>query len=135
MAKWNGFGMKTNRGFTLLEVLVALAILAISLAVLLKISAQNASNAAYLRDKTFAHWVAQNQLNRLNIEAPTLWLAEGEQEGVEEMAGREWKWRLIVSNTVDADLREVDIAVFANEEDTDEEQQALIRLTTFIGQH
>ncbi|HEX2238999.1 MAG TPA: type II secretion system minor pseudopilin GspI, partial [Gammaproteobacteria bacterium] len=59
--------MKTVRGFTLLEVLVALAVIAIALASIIKVVGTGAANAGYLRDKTFAHWVAANRLVQMQI--------------------------------------------------------------------
>ena len=59
--------MKTLRGFTLLEVLVALAVIAIALASIIKAVGTGAANASYLRDKTFAHWVAANRLAQMQI--------------------------------------------------------------------
>ena len=51
-----------QRGFTLLEVLVALAVVAIALGAGIKAAGSNIDNAAYLRDRTLAHWVAMNKL-------------------------------------------------------------------------
>lgn len=52
----------SNRGFTLLEVLVALTILGVALAALVKGGADHARNTAYLQERTFAHWAGQNLL-------------------------------------------------------------------------
>ncbi len=99
-----------KQGFTLLEVLVALAVLAIGLAAVMKVSIENAENARYLRDKTLAHWVAMNVLTEIQIreESPKL------DEGTAMMAAREWVWVLKVSETMDKDLRRLDIEVYYN---------------------
>ncbi len=99
-----------KQGFTLLEVLVALAVLAIGLAAVIKVSIENAENARYLRDKTLAHWVAMNVLTEIQIreESPKL------GEGTAMMAAREWYWVLKVSETMDKDLRRLYIEVYYN---------------------
>jgi general secretion pathway protein I len=55
----------TDRGFTLLEVMIALAIIAITLGALISTSGSQASSAGYLKQKTLAHWVALNEITRL----------------------------------------------------------------------
>jgi len=81
---------KQAQGFTLLEVLIALAILAIVMVSAIKITADNINNLWYLENKTLAALVASNhavQL-RLDTEKPeTL-------EGWDEMAGRRWYWQI-----------------------------------------
>ena len=98
-----------QKGFTLLEVLVALAVLAISMAALVKVAGSNANNAAYLKEKTFAHWVAVNKANELRI-ADT-WPAVGTRKGSVFMAEQEWQWQVRVSNTPDKNVRRLDIKV------------------------
>ncbi|WP_006787937.1 type II secretion system minor pseudopilin GspI [Thiorhodospira sibirica] len=84
----------TQRGFTLLEVLVAITVLALALGSLIKAGSQNALNAAYLRDRSYAHWVALNEVNRYRIGARSI--TEGHERGSAEMAGREWYWQATI---------------------------------------
>jgi general secretion pathway protein I len=56
-----------TRGFTLLEVLIALAIVALSVGALLGTITSSASNISYLKDKTLAQWVALNRLTEIRI--------------------------------------------------------------------
>ncbi len=115
-----------HAGFTLLEVLVALAVLALALGTLIKVGADNAKNAAYLRDKTFAHWVAVNRITELRLEEQ--WPATGTRRGESEMGDREWHWEAEISDTFDKAIRRVEVAVFPVEE----RDNPLVRRTGFL---
>ncbi len=97
-------------GFTLLELLVAVAILAIAMGALLSGFATYAAQAGYLRERTVATWVAHNRLTEVLLEQG--WPATGSREGETEMAGVDWKWRLTVRATDDPDLRRIDVEVY-----------------------
>lgn len=103
-------------GFTLLEVLVALAVLAIAMSGLIKAAGSSASNLAYLENKTIAHWVAMNQINTLRTakERPGVGVLQGE----EAMAGREWGWSIAVSKTPDLDVLRLEAEVRRADEDS-----------------
>ncbi len=106
---------KLINGFTLLEVLVALAILATALTAILRTTAQYIDNTAYLRDKTLAHWVAMNVFTELQI--ANQWLDIGEHKGHASMGGMEWYWRIKVSETPDPELRQMNIQVYKQADD------------------
>lgn len=83
-------GHYRQTGFTLLEVLIALSILAILMTGLLKIAANNTTNLRFLENTALAEQVAQNRLLQLH-------LADDKPEtgdGWEEMAGRRWYWQV-----------------------------------------
>jgi general secretion pathway protein I len=115
-------------GFTLLEVLVALAIVAIALGASIKASGQFSHNAGHLKEKTLAQWIAENKAveYRLQGTLPAL----GHQEGDVNMAGQEWRWQVKVSNTVDVRLRRLDIIVVREGEDF---HHPLTSLIAFVG--
>jgi general secretion pathway protein I len=119
---------KASRGFTLLEVLVALAVLTIALASTIKVTANQAINAEHLRDKTLAHWVAMNQIAQLQLTRE--WLAKGKKEGSEEMGLHEWHWQRIVSDTPDTRVRRIQVNVFRDRDD----QSPVTQLTSFLAQ-
>jgi general secretion pathway protein I len=121
--------MRSARGFTLLEVLVALTVIALALGSIIKVVGSGAANASYLRDKTFAHWVASNRLAQMQLKDDP-WPSRGGDEGEVEMAGREWFWTSEVSNTPDPDMRRVDITVRLEEDD---EGPSVSVLTGFIA--
>ncbi len=109
---------KTRRaGFSLVEVLVALTVLAIALAAVTKTASESAGNAAYLRDKTFADWVAMNRITELY--ALNQWPTIGQSTGDASMGGHEWAWTMQVSDTPDEDIRRVEIEVRRNAADAD----------------
>jgi|HubBroStandDraft_6_1064221.scaffolds.fasta_scaffold26596_4 general secretion pathway protein I len=96
-------------GFTLIEVLVALAIVAIGMAAVLGTLTSSADTVSYLRDKTFANWVALNQIAQLRLtgQAP----AAGKSDGDSELAGRKWHWRQEVSATQVPGMLRIDVSV------------------------
>ena len=96
-------------GFTLIEVLVALAIAAIGLAAVLSVVTHSTRNAIYFRDKTFASWIGQNKITaaRLTITLPSLDKTSGELD----YAGQSWKWEQTVIQTDVPGLRRIDVAV------------------------
>ncbi|RKZ92432.1 MAG: type II secretion system protein GspI [Candidatus Parabeggiatoa sp. nov. 1] len=116
-----------KQGFTLLEVLVALAVLAIALAAAIKVTTENTENTRYLRDRTLAHWVAMNELTEIQVLEK--WPALGKKEGTAMMAEREWYWVVKISETVDEELRRLDVQVYYHRKD--EEPMAV--LVGFVG--
>jgi general secretion pathway protein I len=116
-----------GRGFTLLEVLVALAVLAIGLGAVITAAGQSAGNIRYLRDRTIAGWIAENKLNELLL--AQAWPELSNIQGTAAMAGREWRWETRVSNTPDPDMRRLEVAVGAIEQDS----EPLARVAAFKG--
>jgi general secretion pathway protein I len=101
--------MQRTEGFTLLEVLVALAVLALSMGAVIKATSDYTVNHAYLRDKTMATWVARNILVQYRISGE--WPGVGERKGTFEMGGQEWAWLGKISKTDEKDLRRLDVEV------------------------
>lgn len=95
-------------GFTLVEVLVALAIVTLGMAALLTALGSSADSISYLRDKTLAEWVALNRLAevRLAVQRPT----KGKTEGETEMAGEKWKWAQEVTETEIKGILRIDVS-------------------------
>jgi len=115
-----------QKAFTLLEVLVALAILTLGLGTVIKVAGSQASQLAYLKDKTIALWVANNKANEIQLQS---WPSTGTSSGHEFMANQEWNWKLKVSNTADKDLRRLDIDVNR----ANEKGEPVVRFISFTG--
>jgi general secretion pathway protein I len=96
-------------GFTLIEVMVAVAVLAVALGAIVTGMARYAANAAVLREKTVALWVAHNRLTEIGLEAG--WPELGASDGEVRMAGIDWRWDATVAETPDPRVRRVDIEV------------------------
>lgn len=101
--------MKILHGFTLIEVLVALAIVAVAFAAVHRAVGQSIDSSALLSNKTLALWVAQDRLAHHKITDE--WPSTRTHEGTSEMSGREWRWKEKVSTTALKDLRRVEIDV------------------------
>ncbi len=96
-------------GFTLVEVLVALAILAIALAAVLRAMGQAIDLSTDLRERTLALWVAEERATEYQLKRD--WPGLDTKEGTMEFGGREWRWRDRISSTPLAELRRVDIEI------------------------
>lgn len=91
----------SSKGFTLVEVMVALAIVAMALPALMMLVMAQIDGAAHIRNKTYAMWIAENELTRLNLlnnkeRFPNFKLAE-KDSGKTELMGLQWQWRYEIS--------------------------------------
>jgi general secretion pathway protein I len=86
---------KPQKGFTLVEILIALAVLAIVMSALLVSSSNYVSNAAYLKQATLSQWVAENVATEYQIKKDFPRVGS-KQDGETEMAGVKWRWRVQV---------------------------------------
>jgi general secretion pathway protein I len=118
--------VRPARGFTLVEMLVAVAVLAISLAAILSGMARHADNAAYLREKTLALWVAHNRLTEFELQPG--WPDVGKSDGEIDMAGQKWKWQAEIKKTTDEHLRRIDLSVL-----TRDRKGTLVTLSGFLA--
>jgi general secretion pathway protein I len=115
-----------RKGFTLLEVLVALAIVAIALLAALRAAGAGTIDAGEMRARLLGGWVAENLLAEHHARGD--WPSPGVRRGVSRQGGRDFAWREEVIPTPHPAFRRVDIAVFA----TADETHALARLTGFV---
>ncbi|MFZ1907487.1 MAG: type II secretion system minor pseudopilin GspI [Burkholderiales bacterium] len=98
-----------HRAFTLVEVLIALAIVSIALAAALRAAGQGTQEVDELRSRLLAGWVAQNLL--AEHRARRDWLPVGIRRGNEREGGIEFAWREEVSGTPNAGFRRLDVFV------------------------
>jgi general secretion pathway protein I len=90
-----------SRGFTLLEVLVALLLLALAMVALVRSAGQEAQALVQQREATLAQWIAANVI------------AETEQR----YAGRDWRWQLDVAATDDPGVLRLEVRVHPDDGD------------------
>jgi general secretion pathway protein I len=114
-------------GFTLLEVLVALTIVSLALGALISTSGTHASSASYLKHKTIAHWVAMNEITRLQVEKE--WPGKGDTKGSTQMAGTEWFWTSTVYETEDKNSRQIEFRIYLDED----REYSLTRLVGYLS--
>ena len=116
-----------HRGFTLIEVVVALPIAALALVPVIASISQMVDAGTAMRDRTYAAWIAQNKIAELrlsNVEPEVR-----ETNGDVEFAGIEWDWTAAVSETGVEYLYRIDVAVsFAGSDDV------IRTVTGFVGE-
>ena len=98
-----------HSGFTLIEVLIALTIVAIALGSAISITSQDIMRADSMQHRTYANWIAQNKIAeyRINEITPSI----GRDEGEILFAGNIWNWETIITKTGIDNLYRLDVAV------------------------
>ena len=122
--------MTTARGFTLIEVLVALLVFSIIATVAAQMSSQYIATYERVRDKTFAGWVADNRINELRLQEglPAVSVTTDDIE----YGPFRWQVRTSVINTQDPAIRRIEVAVGKFRGDGTEPSQ-IHSLSAFIG--
>ncbi|MCC2617048.1 type II secretion system minor pseudopilin GspI [Aestuariibacter halophilus] len=116
-----------NRGLTLLEVMVALAIFAMTGVAVMKAAGDHLNGLSQLEEITLATWVANNRVTRLRLE--NNWPPKNNFKGNEVMGDVTWYWQQKVLKTNDDNLRAIEVSVGLSENYTD----TITTVTTYIA--
>jgi len=127
-------GSAPQRGFTLIEVLVALAIVAIGMAAVLEALTSSANTAVYLQEKTFAEWVALNRLETVRLSGTVP--GTGTSSDKTDYAGRSWEWQQKVTQVPRIpDLRQIEIDVRPADTTAGDNRGWYASATGFMGEN
>lgn len=122
--------LQDHRGFTLVEVLVALAVLAIALTAIVRTMGQAIDATTTLRERNIALWVAQNRLAEHQMRRD--WPAPDTTNGDADIGGVKWFWREVVATTPESRIRRIEITVrrLADSQNTQAKLVGYLRNTT-----
>ena len=115
-----------GRGFTLIEVLVALAIVAVTLGAGIKAAGSLTNNTARLADVTAAQWCADNKLTEFKLAGRQPDIGDGDF-GCEQL-GRTYAGKLLVRPTPNPNFRRVDARML------DADGRQILVVSAIIGQ-
>jgi general secretion pathway protein I len=115
------------RAFTLVEVMVALAIIALSLTAVAAKMSRMIDTSNSMRERTYASWIAQNKITELRLAnvLPEVSATSGEVD----YANTTWRWRAVISESGIEDLFRVDVAISYQDGD-----DVIRTVTGFIGE-
>ncbi|MDZ4260934.1 MAG: type II secretion system minor pseudopilin GspI [Pseudomonadota bacterium] len=141
-----------QRGFTLLEAMIALMIVAMALPALITLVLTQLDGSAAIRDKTYAYWVAENQLTRVRLlqqqkakKALADYKVPDKDAGTVDLAGMRWQWQMktiAMESMPVPGFKRIEVAVrllgsadgaSLGRTSVDEDQPALARLTGYIS--
>lgn len=123
------FVFSHNKGFTLLEVMAALAIFAVAAIALVRIGMNYTQSIVRMQDRTFAHFAAMNELAQLEISGS--W-PEGSSESRVDMHGQQWQVSYQAFNTISQDVKRIEIDVAPIVPGQEKPAAAVTHLTAFI---
>jgi general secretion pathway protein I len=121
-------GAGSNGGFTLLEVLVALAVAAVALAAVSRVIGLYVGDSVEIQQRVLAHWLAQNLLTETQLTDP--WPETVATEGESKYMGQTWRWRRSVQDTPFETIRKAEIQVFAEGGD----EEFVSRTAGYLGE-
>ncbi|MEY4761397.1 MAG: hypothetical protein RLZZ200_1253 [Pseudomonadota bacterium] len=100
---------RQSRGFTLVEVLVAMFVVALGMGALMATLTSAADATAQLREKSFAEWVALNRVSEVRLKGTVP--ATGKSDGEVEFAGGTWRWQMEITDPKIAGILRIDVSV------------------------
>ena len=104
-----GVDLARARGFTLLEAMVALVIVALGMMAVNGQLNRYVVAASFVEEKTLASWIGTNQITALSV--GTTWPAVGTHDEDVEFAQRKWRCHIVVTETDVMNLHRVDVSV------------------------
>ncbi len=116
-----------RRGFTLLELLVALVIFATAGVAIIQASSNHVRSIWQLEELTVASYIANNQLQLALLDSR--WPPRELEQGEVSMANRNWTWQIRATTVPDADLRELSVSVSLVEQP----EVVIYQLKTYVG--
>ena len=101
---------KKLRGFTLIEVLIALAIVAIALAAVIKATSSDVKNTDRIKSVTIGHWVQMHAIAMLQLKLLNPKSSQTISQ-VTTMLNQKWYWRAQLTNTPSKTMRKATITI------------------------
>jgi general secretion pathway protein I len=111
---------RASRGMTLIEVLIALAIIGIALTAVIKATSQNIRGTGYLQNKTIALWVGQEIMSEVQLGILNVADKRDKEATKIIMLGQEWFWQASEEASANVRIKKILVKVYAHEPGDDE---------------